>query len=271
MLWKPSNLKDTAAKGVKKLLVPFALYSLAGQVVKTVCLLTEGVTDLKPYLYSPLRSLVLGGTLSGNPPLWFIPSMFVVQCTAAWLTNKRSIPWLWAFVSVSLGYLLFLLDPEFVPTYIESAFGGLFFFFMGNWLKEWQYKKWVTVVCLICTIAVLAFGLNGLIVRTNNVEDDCYFVGVLASLVGCVAINGLFRWLQPYLKLRVLQYVGRNAMTIYVTHWIVLSLSVGLLGYDLLHVSDSVRLLLIGGISYLVVIPIYIQILKHFKSRKGFV
>jgi len=207
--------------------------------------------------------------VGGNTPLWFIPSLLVVQVAAAWLLKKKNLPWLLAIVSIVLGYGLYLLNLSFVPTYIESAFGGLFFFCMGNWLKDWQYKWWMTVVCATAVVAVLYFGICGFDVRRNGVGEGNYFIGALASLTGCIAINGIFKWLQPYLKFYGLQYVGRNAMTIYVTRWIVLLLSVRLVATDWLHIDNTNWLLLIGGLSCLIVIPVYTEILKYVKTRKN--
>jgi len=247
------------------------MYAIVGQVVLTICMLCEGVTGLKPYLYSPIRSLVLGGNVGGNTPLWFIPSLLVVQIAAAWLLGEKKLPWLWAIVSIVLGYGLYLLDLPFVPTYIESAFGGLFFFCMGNWLKDWQYKWWMTVVCLVVVVCVLCFGICGFVVRDNGIGYGVgygnYFVGALVSLAGCIAVNGIFKWLHPYLKFYGLQYVGRNAMTIYVTHWIVLLLSVRLIASDWLHIWNANWLLLIGGLSCLIVIPVYTEMLKYVKTK----
>lgn len=267
MLWKDGDVRNVANRGGRKLLKPFVVYALVGQIILTICLLMENVVSLKPYLYSPVRSLILGGCVGGNTPLWFIPSLFVVQCVAAWLLSKKNWTCLWAVVSIVLGYGFYLIDFELMPTYIESAFGGLFFFCMGNWLKDWQYKWWVSVLCVVATIAVMWFGLSGFGVRGNGVERGNYFVGALASLVGCVGINGLMRWLQPYIRCYVLQYVGRNAMTIYVTHWIVLLLSMRLVATDLLHIYDRQMLLWIGGLSCIIVIPIYTKILKYVKTR----
>ena len=52
-------------------------------------MLLEHETSLKLYLYSPIRSLILGGTIPGNPPLWFIPSLFVTQCLFAFMRDRK--------------------------------------------------------------------------------------------------------------------------------------------------------------------------------------
>ena len=61
----------------------------------------------------------------------------------------------------------------------------------------------------------------------------------------------------------------KNAMTIYVTHWIVLALSVELFAIDLLHIADGKCLLFIGGISLIVMIPVYICVSKYVRTRKN--
>ena len=235
MLWGGMCLRDTMYKSGRKLFKPFVVYAIIGQVVLTICLLVEGETSLKPYLYSPIRSLVLSGNVGGNTPLWFIPSLFVVQCMAAWLLNKVNLPLLWAILSILLGYGLYLLNWQYVPTYIESAFLGLFFFGMGNWLRERQYRWWLILICGLMWLCAVVFGLHGADIRANSCLGN-YFMGALVSLSGCIAINGLFKWLQPWIKCYVLQFIGRNAMIIYVTHWIVLLVVIRLILMDLLHI-----------------------------------
>lgn len=192
------------SKKYHKLFRPFIIYAIVGQIVFTVCLLVEGVDSLKPYLYSPLRSLVLGGCISGNTPLWFLPSLFVTQCVSIFLLTKKNSPLLWALVAIALGFVLSFMDSRFIPTYIRSAFSGIFFFCMGKWLKDWQYKWWITIVMLLGLIVVFLCHISGFDIRENN-SDSNYFIGALASLVGCIAINGLTKWIQPILKLRILQ------------------------------------------------------------------
>lgn len=261
-------LHTQASKRFHKLFRPFIIYAIVGQLALTTCFLVEGVDSLKPYLYSPLRSLVLGGCIPGNTPLWFLPSLFVTQCVSIFLLTQKNSPWLWALVSIVLGFGISFIDSRFIPTYIKSTFGGVFFFCMGNWLKDWQYKWWMTIVMVLSVIIVILCHISGFDIRENSV-DGYYFLGAVVSLVGCIAINGLTKWIQLILKLRILQYIGRNAMLIYVTHWIVLLLSVRLVASDILCINNTKWLLLIGGLSCLITIPIYIKVLKYVKSKQN--
>jgi len=87
-------------------------------------------------------------------------------------------------------------------------------------------------------------------------------------VLGCIDVNGLMKYVQPILKLKILQSIGRNSMVIYVSHWIVLMLSVRLLAIDILHANDVRVLLVIGGLSCVTIIPLYIKLLKCILQNK---
>lgn len=274
MMWKKKDFRTALTNGVHKFFPPWLGYGLCGLFVLTICLIIEHDFSFISYLKGIAASLLLDGCIKGNGPLWFITSLFFVQCISALFLSKRDYSWLIAIVSILLGGLLHYsgISTQYIPIYIKSLFGGLFFFQMGYWCRERQYHRWVGISAVVFLSIFYLFSfikdkeLPCFVILANDVELGYYFVNAIISVICCIAINNLFRWLQPLLRFEVLQYVGRQAMSFYALHWIVLMLSVQLAAMDLLHIQNPVYLLWIGGISC-ILLPIYTILRKQVKKR----
>ena len=198
-------------------------------------MLLEHETSLKPYLYSPIRSLILGGTIPGNPPLWFIPSLFVTQCLFAFMRDRKINIYICAFIGLLGGALLPIINCDFVPVYIGSGILGVFYFAMGRIMHKYE-GTWKVIVGAVLVCAVLL-----LINHTPNAE---------------------LRYITQYSG-NVLDYI----QGVDVTHWIVLLIISRLLMGDILHVWDEKLQSIITGIGCLLVIPTYIIIKNQWIKR----
>lgn len=58
---------------------------------------------------------------------------------------------------------------------------------------------------------------------TNELVVGSYIIWVVSSFLGCVAINNVFRRLSGRMPFKVLSYVGRNSMTFYVVHLLIIA------------------------------------------------
>jgi len=234
-------------------------------------MLIEHETSLKPYLYSPIRSLVLGGTIPGNPPLWFLPSLFTTQCLFALLREKKINVYVCALIGLVGGLLLMLINWEFVPVYIGSGILGVFYFAMGKILHKYE-SNWKVLISIICIMSILCFINQSPNADIRNVAQYSgsfgeLLHGIAMALCCCFIINAIFNFFQPLLKFPLLQFVGRHAMDFYVTHWIVLLIISRLLMGDIFHVWDDKFQFIITGIGCLLVIPAYIIIKNQWIKR----
>ena len=270
-LSKDYTLREIANRGGGEFIKPFVVYGLIGQIILVICMLLEHETSLKPYLYSPIRSLILGGTIPGNPPLWFIPSLFVTQCLFAFMRDRKINIYICAFIGLLGGALLPIINCDFVPVYIGSGILGVFYFAMGRIMHKYE-GTWKVIVgaVLVCAVLLLINHTPNAELRyitqySGNVLD--YIQGVGVAICGCFIINAILCFLQPIVKFAVLRWVGRNAMDFYVTHWIVLLIISRLLMGDILHVWDEKLQSIITGIGCLLVIPTYIIIKNQWIKR----
>ncbi len=270
-LSKERTLLETAKIGGGKFIKPFVIYGLTGQLILVACMLIEHETSLKLYLYSPIRSLLLGGTIPGNPPLWFLPSLFTTQCMFAFLREKKVSVYVCAMIGLVGGLLLMLINWEFVPVYIGSGILGVLYFAMGKILHKYE-GNWKVLVGAVALCAVL------LLINHNPISDirhiaqfkgtvwECLH-GIGVAMCGCFIIDALFNYLQPLLKLPMLRWLGRNAMDFYVLHWLILLAVPRLLMGDTLNIWDAKWQFIAGGLSCVILIPLIIICKKIWKNK----
>lgn len=272
MLSKQKGFVEQAKGGGQKFAKPFVIYGLIGQIVLTICMLLEHEHSLKPYLYTPVRSLFIGGTLSGNPPLWFLTSLFVTLCVFAWLNEKKVHVWIIGIIGMAGALTCNRINSHLFPIYLSSGLYGLFFFSMGRILYKYQKNViafWVSVV--VVAGLYLWRGLPSMELRYisqcgGTILD--FVVWTAMALGGCVIVTYLFSLVQPYIKFPILQYIGRNAMEFYVLHWIVMLVVMRLIVGDLIGCWNPYVLMVAGLIACTFTIPAIIYI-KSRASEKN--
>lgn len=272
MLSKPKVLREQAKGGERKFFKLFVIYGLIGQVILTICMLLEHEHSLKQYIYSPIRGLFLGGTVSGNPPLWFLTSLFVTLCAYAWLNEKKVHIGIIATLGLVCAFICNRVNSYLFPVYLSSGLYGLFFFSMGKILYKYQ-KNWILFV--VSAVVVAGGGIwHGLpdvglryIAQCGGTVLD-FVVWTMMALGGCVIVTYIFSLVQPYVKLPVLQYIGRNAMEFYVLHWIVMIVVMRLIMGDLFGCWNPYILMAAGLIACAVIVLSIVYVKKQIKNNE---
>lgn len=271
MLSKAKGLVEQAKGGGRKFAKPFVTYGLIGQLVLTICMLLEHEHSLKPYLYSPVRSLFIGGTLSGNPPLWFLTSLFVTLCAFAWLNEKKVHVGIIATIGLMGAFINNRINLQLFPIYLSSGLFGLFFYSMGKILHKYQKNVVAFVVSAVVVAGLYLWrdlpdvGLRYISKCGGTILD--FVVWTTMALGGCVIVTYIFNIAQPYLKFSLLQYIGRNAMEFYVLHWIVMLIVMRLIVGDIVGCWSPYILMAAGLVSCAVFIPLFIYIKKGKEEK----
>ena len=219
MFYKEKGTKEILHDGCKKLMVPFAVFSLLGHLSMIIHMYVSGDHWWVHYILSPIKSLLLNGAVEGNIPLWFLPSLLCVQLLYAFMHPKMRDEWI-CLLNIGVAYLTFKLDLHY-PTYIGNVALGLFAYSIGHRLKDVQYSRKLFIIATVSYLTIYFIQPYSIDLRVNYLFMGYYPLAVLFNLFGCVLINNLFKTISGHFRL--LEYVGVRSMSFYVMHWFVLN------------------------------------------------
>lgn len=237
MFYKERTWQENARRGVKKLMLPFIVYSLIGQFFYYICLILENNISFRSFVYQPLRSLFVTECLPGNGALWFLVVLYMINLTVPYCIEKVH-PLLIAVLGTAIAFGCFLLNISWFPCIIPNIAAGLAFYALGYWMRDRENTRWI-VACLAFYIACCIIGYPGIYFHHNTCSSwTTYLLYYPASLAGIVLLDNLCKWFSPHIKYSLFRWIGQNAMNIYVTHWIILVL-LRLLVLDLFDVQND--------------------------------
>lgn len=242
-------------------MIPFVVFGLVGHLLQCVKIFMEGDTNWVHYLFSPIKQIILSGSVGGNLPLWFLPSLLAVQLMYTWLHKYVRDEWI-VLLSLTVAYVLHAMNVS-KPLYIGNVSLGLAIFAIGHVMRELQYKRLVFVLCGIVYLLLLFLSVGSIDFRLNGVGKDSYLLPILFSLCGCIVINNLFR--KGQWRIWILKYVGERAMSFYVLHWLVLLTCRIVL--SLCGTNDRMTFLWVSILTCCVVLPIVTEALMRSKYR----
>lgn len=228
--FKPKSLKESAKKDAGKLLKQFVIWSAIGYVVYILChIFLFDDLSLRNAFYTPVRSLLLGGSIPLNNALWFLLTLFVVRQIATILTPKFNAL-LIGVIGAVIACVIHFINYPFLPSIIYTTAWGLCFFAIGYAMKTYEQNRWVIIISAI--LLLLTFTMTN-IPEVYKKEDTCswywYVLWYPASVAGCIVFNNVCRWLEnaetkTYIHPSLfspIKWVGRHSMTFYVTHFII--------------------------------------------------
>lgn len=260
---KPFN--KSLLGGAKKLLIPFVVYSLIGQMFYYICLLVENNISFRSFIYQPLRSLFVVECLPGNGALWYLVVLYAINLIAPYLL-KRYSPILVALLGVLIAYCCYLLDISWFPCIIPNVAAGLAFYVLGFYMRNKENNWWVLLIAVAVYLVCCIMGYPSIYFHHNTAIDSVtYLLYFPASLAGIIILNNICRIVQPYLKYSLMRWIGQNAMNIYVTHWIVLVI-LRLVVQDLIKLDNTAQIFTIYMLTMVCVLPLFNIIIKRYKA-----
>ena len=222
MLHKERTPKEELQKCWQRLLFPYL-------VINTCCLLlhilflgadSSILEIIKVAGYNEVEDLCY--------PLWFLLSLAIVRLVYQFITNKSSInEWVISCFALSFAFLMYLYSyklgndsviksilPVTIPYWFGNVFLGLFFYALGDLLREKQFNRYVFVGALLLYVVHLFFPVF-LNVWYNL--SDLYLLSVLYYVAGIMVFNNvLSRWLDK--RIPLMTHIGENSMVYYIIH-----------------------------------------------------
>lgn len=222
MFYAPKISNDLFVRGGGKLLIPLLVYSLIGHIVECIKLFVNGDLNWKHYLLTPFKEFVCTGSVTGNQPLWFLFSLFIVQLLFNELFVRKTKPILILLLSLLIPIVLFYCGDNNLFIYLANVPLGMAAYTCGYMIKEKQFEKSFFFPALMIYLGVMLLQPSHLVFRSNTLNSGGHYLLAIAfSLSACVVFNNVFKKLP---NCSWLQFIGKNSMTYYVTHWIILNI-----------------------------------------------
>ena len=257
--------------GLKKLIKPFVIWSAIGYVVyASIQVFLYGKWGLSTLVVKPLKVFIYQNLVLCNEPIWFLLTL----CLTINLANvilRRVHPLVLAIFCLIAAFSLHLIHNEKIPDILANTFNGLCFFSLGFWIKERERMKVVVFVAIAGFVGALLLGSPFVDIRLNECLTTTtrfdYLIWFPASLCGIIVFNAVCRWVTSIRKCRILTYLGRNAMTILVSHYLPLYIAGNLL-FFFFHSDNDHYLWWWALLIDLILVPITYFIIKVLQNRK---
>ena len=205
-----------------KLIIPLLVYSFIGHIVECVKLLVNGDLNWRHYVLTPFKEFAFTGSVNGNHPLWFLFSLFIVRLVFNELFTRKIYPIVIFLFGLLITTFLFYSGINYLPIYLSNVSLGIAVYSCGYMLKERQFEKSYLFPALLAYLGIMFLKPSHLVFRDMTLNDGGnYLCAILYSLSACVVFDNIFRSIPAC---NVLQFIGKNSMTYYVTHWIILSI-----------------------------------------------
>lgn len=218
------SYKELFRKDARKLLLTFAIWSAIGYVFYLIIGALQQSLTLRGATYSIVRGLFLTGKVPINEPLWFLLTLFGVRFVANWLLPNKDNKFRWLIVVciVIVGYIIaygcFRWNHPLLPYWVANGASGLVFFALGYEMRDYESKWWLMVPSVVAYFICCIVGFPMVDMIFNKLLAGNYLLWIPVALCGIVVFNALCRWMCKYIRLKPIELVGQNAMTIYVTH-----------------------------------------------------
>lgn len=227
--------KQSLIKDIKRILIPYFIFALLSMVVWFIILPSEQQTIYT--IYKQILGILYGNAgnghvdLSFNAVLWFLPCLFLTK-QIFWFISKlpKNLIMIALLIFSIIGYISsFYFSNIRFPFGLESALTGIVFFGIGylwNFIPEKinsifnKYNIFLIAAFVFITIyfADMNFQIYGLQIdlRLNRLNNYFYFY--IASVSGILATIFISKYID---KNRILEYLGRNTMPLFIWHYFV--------------------------------------------------
>ncbi len=222
MLHKNRPLNEELQKCWRRLLLPYLVFNVCCIVAHIVLFRGDvSVAEIiKVAIYNECEDLCY--------PLWFCLSLAIVRMVYQTISSKgKHFKLIVAFLALLFAFLMYFYSYKLgdesaiksillvtIPYWFGNVFLGLFFYSLGDLLKDRQFNRYLFIVALF--IYVVHLFIPAFLNIWYNLSDS-YFLSVLYYVAGIIVFNNVMdRWLNK--RVPLLTHIGENSMVYYITH-----------------------------------------------------
>ena len=233
---KPDNSTEYFINKIKRVEVPYFFFSLISILVFAVAgrIMPQVGNIMNCSLKDNILVMLWGNSkpdvMKYNSPLWFLTCYFsvivlafIVEKIVDFLRNVRYVRELIIICLILIGGG-YSTPSIILPWHLETAVSMLVWFELGTIFMEKKlfdcsikYKNGIIVILLVFG-ALFGFVNRDIIKTSLQVRQDIYGVHVLYYLSTFFGIMGFSLLSQKIEKNKILEYCGRNSLSILVVH-----------------------------------------------------
>lgn len=259
------------SKILKGLIMPFIFFTLVGYFIWSLQYLAEHEWSFRWIAGATLMYLYAAGSFPGNGPLWFLEALIIARMLYPLCVKMRFNNWFIMMSAFVIAFIyVFLLrtynDGNYFIMAISQGFLALSCYAVGRLFKRLQYNMWVAGAGIIIYLAIVLLKVPTIpfaqVGMTAPMESWLLFLP--SSLAGIVAWNYVVRLMPPwFFRVFPLGYLGRNSMTYYCGHFIIITTLVYL--YEVKGVSlFGLPLVWAMVVSCAVILPVADVLLRRY-------
>lgn len=232
MFYKEADLKKNDYKIWKSLGVPFLTFSLVSWIVwLATAIYVHGRSNPMFVVSYSFFNVLHYGLLPGNGALYFIGSLWICRYIYPRLRRILHNNYLIAVLSLVIAYAFKCLDNFLLHRYllliIPTGFMGMAYYAMGVQWKEMQYRLPFFLVSAVIYVLAIIFHAQEISFYVAGVNDsnEIWIVYPFIAVASIMVWNNMARNIPAkILKRSIICYVGRNSMSYYCIHLIIIHL-----------------------------------------------
>lgn len=264
MYFKEKNLLTCLKSSITKLIKPYIIFTICGLPYIWFNLFMRDDENWVHYVLSPVKMLIFKGDNIANYPLWFLLSLFAVLNIYNFLHRYIS-PYIILIISFILSITEYYINSN-IPYYIPNICIGTAFYTIGHLSLKINLKEQKILFLAIIICFLFAFLLPQYVdVRTNTLLYGNYLVWFLSSVVSCFVYTSAFRNLAHLFPVWLIA-IGRDSMSFYVLHWLIISYA-SLICSKILYVESGWILFFILLSCCILILPLCSYFLKNTQFK----
>lgn len=237
MFFQKRSVKELWMKDRQKLLKTFLIWAIVGYVLFLFIGICNHTLTLRNTTYLVIRRLFMAGAPPLNTPLWFLLTLFGVRFVANIALPDRGDEFgvLKLVGVVLLGYIVSYLAYRFnhrlLPYWVANGAAGLSFFALGYAVRDWEPKWWLCLLCIVVYVTGCIHGFPMVDMLPNKLLNGHYLLWVPIAFCCIVFFNTICCRLYKLIRIRPLEWVGKNAMLIYLSHMLIIQIIMAVITY----------------------------------------
>lgn len=237
MFFKKRSVKELWMKDRQKLLKTFAVWAIVGYVFFLLIGICNHTLTLRNTTYLVIRRLFMAGATPLNSPLWFLLTLFGVRFVANIALPERGDKFgILKFVGIVLfgytvSYLAYRFNHRLLPYWVANGAAGLSFFALGYAMRDWEQKWWLFLLCMVVYVTGCIHGFPMVDMWPNKLLNGHYLLWVPVAFCCIVFFNTICCHLYKVIRIKPLEWVGKNAMLIYLSHMLIIQMILAVITY----------------------------------------